>query len=857
MKKTFLNNPFSTKIAKKMLFVLLLCSLLPVFTLSLISYFFVRQYLQNSAASEMRQQSGELIQNLNNRLSKCQATFNDFIKVKAKIPTAMTDTEKKVCEKQATILFEFVAIQNDNNIEYIKGTPSSIPTINKTDKLDLKNTGSVFKLDIYNNKPHIFILKQINNFLFIAKVNNSQVFHGINTLCTSWQNNCIIFDKNSQLIYPANISTEVTAPILASPKSHSSNYFIFMLAQKTFMGIKKPLQLQSFFPSSSITMVLFKNRSFIFAPLQTFNRYFSVILAINIVLVLLLCIYIVRRYNSHIEKLYSATNEIAKRNFNHKVHINSNDEFESLAASFNDMSDYLQQTTLSKNQISQTLKSITDGIIVTDINKNVIFMNKSAQNMTGWSEEEAENQQVTNILQLKKDKQTVETDTIIADTLAEEEGNLYPIGGAELVHRNGSELKVVYNINSIQNDSTEVSGAVIVIRDMSQQEHLENQIRQMQKMEALGTMAGSIAHDFNNILGVILGYLELTNLHLTPKDKTLKENLLPIQQAANRAQSLVKQILTFSRQSNIEKKPVMLTPLLKEVSKMLRSTIPASINIKTHFSANPIYIQADPTQIHQVLMNLCTNAYHAMRSSGTGNLDITLKAINDINKLGLNLPISGTSDTTRYALLSVSDTGHGIPQDYLNRIFDPYFTTKKQGEGTGLGLATVKGIIEELNGMINVKSSTTGTTFELYFPILEEYSSETTEAQRKELPRGNNHILLVDDDPDLVKTSCKMLEFLGYTVTPHSNSIEALQYFRQHADTIDLVITDQTMPLLTGTHLCKKLLQVRADIPIILCTGYSESINETSVKAAGIRLLIYKPFNINLLANALYSLLQP
>jgi len=351
---------------------------------------------------------------------------------------------------------------------------------------------------------------------------------------------------------------------------------------------------------------------------------------------------------------------------------------------------------------------------------------------------------------------------------------------------------------------------------------LQNQLSQTQKMESLGTLAGGIAHDFNNILTAIYGYAELAQMDTTIS-KTLQEDLNEIIHGADRARELVKQILAFCRKTDHELQPLRIQIILKEVLKLLRSTLPSTIEIRLDICADCEPVLADPTQIHQVVMNLCTNAYHAMRENG-GCLFL---------------------QPGYYVRLTVSDTGFGIAKDYLGRIFEPYFTTKKQGEGTGLGLAVVHGIIESLNGKITVDSTVDkGTTFSIYMPVLTSKVGENSKtAADSDVPMGKERILFVDDDNVIVELQQINLESLGYTVTGVTNSAIALQIFREEPDTFDLLITDMTMPDMTGEELSKKVLALRPEMPIILCTGYSSRINEAKAKNLGISEFIEKPFS--------------
>jgi len=378
------------------------------------------------------------------------------------------------------------------------------------------------------------------------------------------------------------------------------------------------------------------------------------------------------------------------------------------------------------------------------------------------------------------------------------------------------------------------------IAEMERQ-RLHLQLQQTQKMEAIGTLAGGIAHDFNNILSAILGYAELS-LTQTSTEGKVHEYLTKITKSVDRAADLVKQILTFSRQTEHERKPMQLQPVMKETLKLLRGSMPATIDIRFEIAPGCGMIMANFSQIHQVLMNLCTNAYQAMREKG-GVLSVNLseeELPQGMVKNGLGL------QPGRYARLSVQDTGTGIDKDIQNRIFEPYFTTKKHGEGTGLGLATVHGVVLSHGGGINVTSAPgEGALFDVYFPILEKKERIVQEDERGQAssPRMAR-ILFVDDEEMITELAASVLGRMDCRVLALTNSIEALAVFEEDPRQFDLVITDQTMPGLTGVELAKKMLAVRKDLPIILSTGFSEIVNEQQAKEVGIREFIMKPLAI-------------
>jgi len=395
-----------------------------------------------------------------------------------------------------------------------------------------------------------------------------------------------------------------------------------------------------------------------------------------------------------------------------------------------------------------------------------------------------------------------------------------------------------------------VSYILCVFHDCTEEKRLEAQLRQAHKMESIGTLAGGIAHDFNNILGIIIGNSELA-LDDIPEANPARLNLEEIRVAGSRAKDVVSQLLSFARKTNLEKKPLNIAPIIRESLKLLRSSIPKSIEIRQHITEDVDTVLADRTQINQILINLCTNADHAMPDGGI--LDICLKNAELDENMTARYP---NLDPGRYVHLMVKDTGRGIPSQEIDRIYDPYFTTKEVGKGAGMGLAVVHGIVMKHNGAIFVESELEkGTTFNLFFPGIEiEPVSELPIDE--ELPGGKERILFIDDEEAIVLVARNRLERLGYQVETKTDPVEALELFSEKPDRFDLVITDMTMPRMTGDLLVKEILKIRADMPTILCTGFSEKIDEEKAKGIGIRQYIEKPVNRSDLAKMIRKVLQ-
>jgi PAS domain S-box-containing protein len=398
-----------------------------------------------------------------------------------------------------------------------------------------------------------------------------------------------------------------------------------------------------------------------------------------------------------------------------------------------------------------------------------------------------------------------------------------------------------------------IAGAARNITDRKraeeEKEKLEAQLRQSQKMEAIGTMAGGIAHDFNNILSIILGNTELA-IRDVPEWHPVKESLDEVRQACLRAKDVVRQLLSFCRKSEMQLRPIDISVILRESLKLIRSTLPSNIEIRQDFDGGIWTILGDPTQINQILINLSANGSDAIGSAG-GILSVSLENV-EIARQDPELNL----EPGRYVKISISDTGVGISAEDMERIFDPYYTTKKVGRGTGMGLAVVHGIVETHNGRINVNSTPgKGTAFEIFFrstdaaPVVEVPANNT-------LPHGGETILFVDDEKSIVKLNKARLERLGYQVIGTADPLKAIDLFRHKSIQFDLVITDMTMPNMMGDELAAEMMKIRPDIPIILCTGFSGRISEEQALEKGIRAFVMKPLELKDLAETIRNVLD-
>ncbi|MFH0781730.1 MAG: response regulator [Pseudomonadota bacterium] len=469
-------------------------------------------------------------------------------------------------------------------------------------------------------------------------------------------------------------------------------------------------------------------------------------------------------------------------------------------------------------------------IALTDPDGNIQYVNPAFEKISGYSGSEllGENPRI-----LKSGRQDQKFYTDLWRTIT---GGQVWKGRMTNKRKDGSLYVEEATISPVLDNQGRVTNFVAIKRDITAELEMEDRLRQAQKMEAIGTLAGGIAHDFNNILGAIIGYSEMIRDDALAASASVAD-INQVLKAGHRAKDLVKQILAFSRQAIAEPIPVQPAAIIKEAIKLLRASLPTTIDIMQDLDAEAGVILADPTHIHQIMMNLCTNAFHAMEMRG-GTLTVGLckKTLSEQEVGGDRYLQPG-----EYVRLSIGDSGVGIAPEIREKIFEPYFTTKEIGKGTGMGLATVHGIVRSYGGAISCESRLgEGTVFYITLPIIETKSILEVEPVATVL-FGKEHILLVDDEEILLEMSKTMLDRLGYQVTARTMSIEALTTFQNEPKSFDLVLCDQTMPGMTGVDLSRRILQIRPDMPIILCTGYSNLISEEKAKSMGIRGFAMKP----------------
>ncbi len=629
------------------------------------------------------------------------------------------------------------------------------------------------------------------------------------------------------------------------------------------------------------TIIEFPENSFI-PELRNSGQYALISSGLILVLTALIGLFASQRITVPIKTLENTARTIAKGIWQHNnIDQTGIKEIDSLADSFQNMSTTLEQIVIEfqeeinmrrqteeelksseaalrvSNEVHEKLtKAAKDAIIQMNSKGEVVFWNQAATAIFGYSKEEILNKKVHALLAQPKDMMRFHD--AFPEYLAMGTG---PAVGHTIelkaVHKNGHLIPVELSLSTFVDNSERQ--ALAIIRDISERKtaeshrlDLEEQLRQKYKIEAVGLLAGGIAHNFNNNLAIILGNVEMAKHEgISPEDSAIL--LDHAYTAARRSSDLVKQIMAYTRAEKFQAGPVQLTMIIKETLTLLYSTLPSSVNLQSEFcqNAQKLFIDADLTGVQEMLINLCNNAIHAMDENG--NLTVSLQKA-ELQEA--DIPAQFSCPPGSYAQISVQDTGIGMSKELMAKIFDPFFTTKDVDQGTGMGLATVMGTVKNYGGMIKVASTVgSGSCFHLYFPLVDLGLNQNTTDNIK-IYKGSGKILLIDDDPLLAETSRKMLDKLGYQVRIETSSTNALEHLKRAPFTYDVIITDQTMPEMTGIDFAHKVEELNPALPIILCTGYSNKVSQENYQYHNVKAFCMKPLTMADISQAVNDILK-
>ncbi|MBU3952217.1 MAG: response regulator, partial [Proteobacteria bacterium] len=597
----------------------------------------------------------------------------------------------------------------------------------------------------------------------------------------------------------------------------------------------------------------------VFSPLQRFKTFIAIGIILTLLFTIVLTFFISRSVTKPLDKIIQKLEAGSQGDFSVRMDYESPDELGKLSHHFNSFMNRLEDYHEKLNHEIQKTSNTQAALVENELKLRGLFnqsfqytgiispqgileeVNQSALDFGGCTEADVLYKPFWETPWWEHDTQTQKQ---IKEAIQRAlKGELVRL---ETTNRskNGDIRDIDISIKPIFNTSNQIEFLIAEGRDITdlklseiEKRHMAVQLQKSQKMEAIGTLAGGIAHDFNNILSSIFGYCQLAEMAIETPEKA-KKHIAQIIKGAQRAADLIQQILTFSRQTEFKKHPLKIQLIVKEALKLLRASIPTTIDIQTNIKSKSM-VMADPTQMHQVILNLCTNAYHSMLETG----GILMVHLEDFDrplhaKHGLMLPGSGS-----YLKLEVRDTGHGMTPETLEKAFDPYFTTKEMGRGTGFGLALVQAIVDAHDGIIHVETQEgVGSTFSVYLPIVEKTPSlNQHEKKMREPVGGRETIMIVDDEEDIRIMTHELLELYGYTALSFENGEQALAAFKNNPDQFDLIITDMTMPQMTGFDFAKAVLKIRNKVPIILCSGYNEAISQAQAMKIGIKRYLQKP----------------
>lgn len=662
-----------------------------------------------------------------------------------------------------------------------------------------------------------------------------------------------IFDSTHTIL--ASTLPEPANLIQAIPKEknyHHTSAFRWSSGQETYLASAFDLFIPSHFSGNPLTIVLSRSGQAVVGPVNNLRMNTLLTGLVVILIVLLLSSISIRRSLSPLHQLMNCARRLGEGDFSQKAEIGGSPEVKELSQTFNTMTGQIEQQLTEIRKSEERFKAAFEespaAIALINAEGRFFKVNRVLPELLGCVQEDLLSKCLYDFIHPEERK---ELKTLVESGL--DSGSICQAAEKRFMDTEGKIITGLVSMAPFGKNAPAAATYIVHILDVTEQKAaqienhtLEAQLYHAQKMEAIGTLAAGIAHDFNNILSVIIGNAELAIPDVQAGTAT-HQNLRDILKASERAAGLTRQILSVSRSEKGEFVPIQLGIVVKEALKLLRSSIPPHISIAQNISSEPCMVNANSTQIHQLIMNLCTNSYHAMMNEGSGSIIVSLAPG--------RIRLSGDHEAKPYLKLSVTDTGCGMAPDVMGRIFEPYFTTKQKGQGTGLGLSIVHSIVEKHGGAIHVDSKQgLGTTFKIYFPIVDRPVEAASQALST-VPSGNESILVVDDEPDITMLWQKMLTRQGYDVAVRNHPHEALEELKNNPLRYSLVISDLAMPDMTGDQLCAEMTKINPRVPMILCTGYLEEMKTTRLCPA-VKRRILKPVNLLMLAETVRSVID-
>jgi two-component system cell cycle sensor histidine kinase/response regulator CckA len=831
-----------TRVARRILGLFIVCAFVPIGSLAVLSYRRVTLQVTQQAAQRLHEIAKGAGMVLMKRLTDVDDLVRTLAEQRSSSLPPIAAAPSATPDDPRSWITGYVRVDSGGAVRAVAGDSTLPPPLPAN---GLRTLRSGEPLLLIPDSTRVWIVRSVGPSLLWADVHGPALW-GIDRtdeVLPAGTSLCILTAAREPLHCPVG----VPPPLLdAMPPTTATGFPLVTWRRggEDFLASPWSLFLHGRFSAPPLTVAVSQPSTSILAPMADFRRTFPLAVLLTLVLALALAYWLIRRSTEPLVQLQDGTRRLAALDFSHPVQVASHDEFQDLASSFNTMASQVQQANASLHESEARLRTILEtapeGVVTTDAAGTIESVNRAAERLFDRRREDLIGQPAAQLL----------SDGADADPFREP-------GERELLARRTGGDTVSIQLSTGEARLGERSVFTSFVRDISDRKRaeaeradLEAQLRQAQKLETIGTLAGGIAHDFNNILAAVIGYLHLALADLPPGTPA-REYLLEVQRAAGRATDLARQILLFSRRTEQRRQLVLLGEIVEEALHLLRASLPTTIEIRRHIDPEIPPIEADPTQIHQVLMNLCTNAAHAMHGTGVLALGLT---VTDLAPGQAEAP--ATLGAGRYVRLTVRDTGHGMDPGTMERIFEPFFTTKPPGEGTGLGLSVVHGIVAAHGGAIHVESAPgRGTTFAVYLPV----SAAAAPAVAASVPgdlAGQERVLVVDDDAPVATVTQRVLERSGYRVTMRTSSAEALALVRDDPAQFDLLLTDQTMPQLTGMQLAGAVHALRPDLPIILTSGFAEVPGAAERRALGVRELLLKPANPRDLMSAVRRVLD-